>query len=250
MFKAQLDDVSLIRDSISTISELIDETELRVTQDGIKMIAADRAVVVVVNLFISKDVFSYFEYSKDASIGINLLNFLQILRRASSDDKLSIALKDGKLEMVLSGSSTRKFVLPLLDISKSETPDIKKLEEGFTSTFRINADILGSGIEDAELVTDSVVFTVRKDNFSMKAESDATSTQLDLPSGTEHLKPMNVGEPVRARYSLDYLKKIMKAKKLSDEAVMAIATDYPLKLAFDVPGKMKLGFILAPRVEE
>jgi len=29
-----------------------------------------------------------------------------------------------------------------------------------------------------------------------------------------------------------------------------MATDYPMKLDFNVPGKLNLGFILAPRVED
>ena len=47
-FEAKLDDISLLRDSIATIAELIDETELNIREFGIQMIASDRAVVVVV----------------------------------------------------------------------------------------------------------------------------------------------------------------------------------------------------------
>lgn len=250
MFKAKIDDVTLLRDSIATISEMIDETELSIKKDGIEMVSADRAVVVVVDFALSKDVFSEYHYEDDTKIGLNLLNFLQILRRAMPNDVLEMTLDGNKMELVLKGESTRKFVLPLRDISRTETPDLKKLEEGFVSSFQINSEILSNGIEDAELVTDSVVFTVRKDNFSMKAESDSTSTQLDLPSGTDALKAVDIGEPVRARYSLDYLKKMIKAKKLTAEATIRLSTDYPMKLQFDIPNKMRLAFILAPRVEE
>jgi proliferating cell nuclear antigen len=250
MFSAKLDDVSLLRDSISTIAELIDETELNVRKDGLEMVSSDRAVVVVVDFALSRDVFSEYHYEEDAKIGLNLLNLLQILRRAMTNDSLEITLERNRLELILKGESVRRFVMPLRDISKSETPDLKKLEEGFSSSFVINSEILNSGIEDAELVTDSVVFTVRKDNFTMKSESDSTSSQLDLPSGSEALKIVDIGEPVRARYSLDYLKKIIKAKKLASEATIKLSTDYPMKMQFDVPGKMRLSFILAPRVEE
>jgi hypothetical protein len=42
MFEAKLDDVSLLRESIATISELIDETEFRIKKDGIELVASDR----------------------------------------------------------------------------------------------------------------------------------------------------------------------------------------------------------------
>jgi proliferating cell nuclear antigen PCNA len=250
MFHAKIEDVTLLRDSIATISELIDETEFLIKKDGLEMVSSDRAVVVVVDFFLSKSIFSEYHYEEDVKVGLNLLNLMQILKRAMPDDVLELTLDGNKLEVVLKGTSTRKFVIPLKDITKSETPDLQKLEGGFTSSFIINSDILSSGIEDAELVADSVIFTVRKDKFAMKAESDATSAQLDLPSGTENLKVIDMGEPVRARYSLDYLKKMIKIRKLSPEATIKLATDYPMKMQFDVPGKLRLGFILAPRVEE
>ena len=247
MFEAKIDDVSLLRDSIATIAELIDETELHITNDGIKMIAADRAVVAVVDFFLSKDAFDEYKYEKDYRIGINLLSLLQILRRAGINDSLNMKLLDDRLELVLKGESTRRFTLPLINISKEETPPLDKLE--FPTSMKINSEILNSGIEDAELITDSIVFSISKEQFSMKAESDSSSTQLELIPGSE-LNLLQINEPVRARYSLDYLKKILKARKLAEETKLALATDYPMRIHFDVEGKMQLCFILAPRVEE
>ncbi len=247
MFSAKLDDVSILRDSMAAVSELIDETELHIKENGIQMISADRAVVAVVDFFLSSSAFKEYNYEKDIKIGINLLSLLQILRRAGAGDKLDINLTDNKMELTLKGNSTRKFVLPLIDISKEETPPLDKLE--FPTTMAIDAEILNSGIEDAELITDSIVFSVQNDQLTMKAESDSSSTQLELPASAG-LKIISMGSPVRARYSLDYLKKIFKARKLAQQAKIHMATDYPMKIEFDLPEKMNLSFILAPRVEE
>lgn len=248
MFKAKLENTDLLRDSVATIAEFIDETELHVSGSGIKMVAADRAVVVVVDFFLSRSVFSEFENSGDIRIGINIQNLLQILKRASPTDVMRIELDDRKLNITFEGESTRHFVLPLIDISRSETPPLDKLE--FSANLKINSDILSSGVDDAELITDSIIFTVRKDMLMMKGESDSSMTQLEVQSGSDSLKVVDIGEPVRARYSLDYLKKIVKAKKLANEAGISMSTDYPMKIEFDVPEKMHLGFVLAPRVEE
>lgn len=248
MFEAKLDDVSLLRDSIATVAELIDETELHIKEYGLQLIAADRAVVVVIDFYLARDAFNEYKYTDDARIGMNLQNLLQILKRAGEGDSLTIKLADGKLDLTLKGQSTRKFVLPLIDISREETPPIDKLD--FSASLVVSSDVLSSGIEDAELITDSVIFTIRKDQLTMKGESDTSFTQMDLMKDEGGLKIIDVGEPVRARYSLDYLKKIIKAKKMSPEAKISMSNDYPMKIQFEVPGKMQLGFILAPRVEE
>ncbi len=247
MFEAKLEEISLLRDSLAAISELIDETELIIKEKGIEMVSSDRAVVAVIDFVLSRNAFKEYNFDEERKIGINLVNLMQILRRASPDDTMLIRLADNKLHLIIEGTdTTRSFVLPLIDVSKEETPDLGKLEAGFSASLGVDADVLNSGIEDAELITDSIVFTVRKDQLTMKAESDSSSTQLDLAS----FRVININEPVRARYSLDYLKKILKARKLAGEASISMATDYPIRIQFEVPNKARLSFILAPRVEE
>jgi proliferating cell nuclear antigen len=248
MFKARLDNIDMLRDSIATIAEFIDEATLQIKEKGLELVSADRAVVVVVDFVLSRSVFSHYELDGDQKVGINLQNLLQILRRAAPKDVMAMDLTEGKMNINFEGESNRRFVLPLIDITRDETPPLEKL--AFSTLFKMNTDVLSSGIDDAELITDSIVFTVRKDLLTMKAESDTSLSQLDLQTGTEALKIVDIGEPVRARYSLDYLKKIIKAKKLANEANISMATDYPMKLEFDLPGKMRLGFVLAPRIED
>ncbi len=250
MFEAKLNDVALLRESIATISEFIDEAEMHIKMEGIELVSSDRAVVAVVDFILKSSAFDEYKHLGDSKMGINLVSFLQILRRSRPDDTLKMKLEDNKLLLTLEGNSTRTFSLPLIDVTKEEAPDLKKLEAGFSAKFIVNSDILNAGIEDAELIADSIVFTVRKDQLMMKSESDASTTQMELPSGTESLKILDMEAPVRARYSTDYLKKIFKARKLADNAHIAIATDYPIKVQFEVPQKARLAFILAPRVED
>ncbi len=246
-FEAELDNISFLRDSIAVISDLIDEAAINITKDGISIIAADRAVVTVVDFMLSKDVFRKYICEKNERIGINLLYFLQVLRRANAGDMLTLMLDGNRLKLRLDGSSVRSFVIPLIDISHEDIPPIDKLS--FSSSFVVDTGVLNSGIEDAEIVTDSVIFNVSKDGVRMKAESDASMAELEMKQDGG-LSELRVERNVRARYSLDYLKKIIKSRKLAEKAAVEMDNDYPMRIHFEVPGKMKLGFILAPRVEE
>ncbi|MBI4018687.1 MAG: proliferating cell nuclear antigen (pcna) [Candidatus Aenigmarchaeota archaeon] len=248
MFKAEITDAKLLRDSLDAVSELIDEAELSVSPEGMRIVASDRAVVAVVNFFISKNAFDSYECDKEASLGINLTSMMQILRRWK-DEKMTISAEENKITLSFAGKSRRNFTLPVIDVSKEESPDLAKLESGFTATIAVNSDAFSSGIEDAELVGDSVVFTVRKDIFILNSENDSSSTRLEMLPG-ESLNIMGVAEPVRARYSIDYMKKMLKARKLSETAKLSLSSEYPLRLSFSVPEKLELSFILAPRVEE
>jgi DNA polymerase III sliding clamp (beta) subunit (PCNA family) len=163
MFNALLENISLFRDSIATIAELIDETEIKIRKDGVKLIASDRAVVSVVDFFFSSENFKEYHYESDVTIGINLQSLLQILKRAKSKDTLALRLEEGQLTLVLKGDSIRRFKIPLIDIREEVPPGIEKLT--FPAKVEIRSDILSDGISDAELIGDSVVFEVNTEKF-------------------------------------------------------------------------------------
>jgi proliferating cell nuclear antigen len=250
VFEAELSDVSLLRDSMDAIADLIDEAGLNIKEDGIEIIASDRAVVAVVDFMLNKTAFDTYNYDKSLKLGVNFSSLMQVLKRHQSGEKLKISADDSKIILNFEGDVKRNFVLPVINVSKEETPDLVKLESGFTARMRIDSNVLNHGVEDAELIGDSIVFTVRNDMVIMDSESDSSSSKLELHTGSDALEIDKIGEPVRSRYSIDYMKKILKAKKIADKVSISLSSEYPIKMQFDVPDKLKLAFILAPRVEE
>ena len=248
MFKAVLSDSNLFRDSISTIGELIDEGIFKVNKNGLSLIAADRAMVAVIDFKLPATIFEKFEVDKDQDIAVNMTNLVSVLKRAAPNEKLELELKDNKLEILMKNSSTRKFTVPLLDISQEEIPPINQLE--FNAKVRIKADILKNGIDDADIVSDSIIFEATKDSFNMSASGDISSAELTLERGNDALLDLNVTGIVKARYPLDYLKKMIKAAKLADDINIRWSKDYPMRMDFSSVDKVSLGFVLAPRVSE
>ena len=53
----------------------------------------------------------------------------------------------------------------------------------------------------------------------------------------------------KAKYSIEYLKKLCAAKCLSDDVFLEFGTDYPLRLTYRQVDKLSLSWILTPRVE-
>jgi proliferating cell nuclear antigen len=244
--KATLSKVDLLRDSFSTIGELIDEGILKADKNGLSLTAADRAMVAVVQFRMPANVFEEFK-ADSASMPINITNFVSIIKRAKPEDKITLELKEGKFEIIMKSDSTRKFTLPLLDMQEEELPSIDKLD--FKTKARVKSDVIKSGIDDAEVVSDSVVFEAKKDTFIMKAVGDTSSAELVLSKGDPALIELQ-GSESRARYPLDYLKKMIKAAKLSEETTIMWSKDYPMKLSFKDVDKVEMNFILAPRVQE
>lgn len=92
LFKAFTKDPKLLKDSIDIISQLIDDGLFNFKKSGIELVAADRTMVSFLDFKLRASAFEKYDCDKNVSIGINLLNFLTILKRANPDDKLSLSL--------------------------------------------------------------------------------------------------------------------------------------------------------------
>ena len=242
-------DSGILKDSICTIGELIDEGVFKVNKDGLGLVAADRAMVAVIDFKLPATLFDDFKVDKEQKIAVNMTNLVSVLKRIGPNEKLEMELKDNRLEITMKNSSVRKFTVPLLDINQEEIPPINQLD--FKAKAKIKSDILKSGIEDADIVGDSVVLEATKNSFAMRASGDITSTELMLEKGNESLLDISItGEPVKSRYPLDYLKKMIKAAKLSSDINIRWSKDYPMRMDFASVDKVSLGFVLAPRVSE
>lgn len=246
MFNASLNSPAIFINSIATIGELIDEGLFKLSKDGISFIAADRAMVAVVDFKISSQAFDKYEIDQEQSIGLNVTNFLSILKRCGSGDKLSLGLKDSKLEVTIEGNSKRRFLVPLLDLRQEEVPPIDQLS--FSAKAVLKPAILQSGIDDAEIIADAVMFQTLDNKFLMSAAGDVSKTELELEKGNESLLELMDGN-VKSRYPLGYLKKMIKAAKIADVVSVQFGQDYPMKVEFKNE-KCQLSFILAPRVSD
>ena len=248
MFKATLAEPQLLTTPLSTIAELIDEGQFKITKDGISLVAADRAMVAVVDFNILSIAFEKYEVDEDQTIGLNIVNLLSVLKRSSANDKVTFTLHGNKMEVLIEGGSKRKFTVPLLDLSQEEVPPVSQLE--FAANAELKPEILQSGVDDAEIVADSILFETSDDKFLMRAEGDISRAELELEKGNQALIDLKANGQVKSRYPLDYLKKMMKASKMADSVVIRFGQDYPMKLEFRAGDKARLNMILAPRVSE
>jgi proliferating cell nuclear antigen len=249
MFKAVTKDSKLLRDSIDTISQLIDDGLFMAGKDGMKMMAADRAMVSFVDFRLKASAFDEYECDSDVSIGLNMINFLTILKRANSNDKLTLTLNDNdnKLDVILQGDSRRKFSIPLIEISKEDMPQIDQLK--FGASAKVRADILEQGITDADIVADSVMIGISPESMRMSAEGTSSKAEMNLEKGNEALSDLEASEDVSSRYSLEYLKKMIKGSRISDIVKVNMGKDFPLKLDF-VGENASLSLVLAPRIAD
>lgn len=244
--KLTLAEPKYLKDSVSIISELVNEARFKITKNAIELVAMDPANVAMVIFKLLSSTFVEYDVTEDMELAINLSNLKQVLRRAKPNDMLSLEIKENKLKIILEGTTKRTFSLPIIELEEREQ---RIPELSFPVTITATSSFLNDSIEDVDIIGESVTFMVDGKKFFITAESDLSEANISIPE-SEEVKIINdSGDKVKAKYSIEYLKKMMNAGKLVPNVKINFNKDYPLKLEYKIVDKIMISFILAPRVE-
>lgn len=243
--KLTLAEPKYLKESVAIISEIVTEATLKITSEAVELVAMDPANVALVMFKLLSSSFVTYEIDGPTNITINLNNLKQVLRRAKGSDALTIELEENKLKLTLESTSKRTFHLPLIELDEKEqrVPDLS-----FAATIVTQSSMLIDAVEDVDVVGESVNFGVTQDTFLISSKGDLTKASVAIPAD-KTTKIVCQEEGIKAKYSIEYLKKMMQGAKLADVVQIKFSRDYPLRLEYIVQNKLELAFIVAPRVD-
>jgi proliferating cell nuclear antigen len=237
--KAQIQNPKKLVDAISIISELVTEVRLRFLEEGLSIVAVDPANVAMVIFKMPKEAFSEYESSNE-TLGINLEDLKKILKRTASSTTINFETEENQLTISVLDKSKRIFTLSLID-SNAEEKNEPSLD--FATNIEMNSTDLTQTIEDCFVVADSCTFLAKDNTFSINAIGSINSAKNEFSSDV-----VSISGEGKAKYSLEYLMKFIKATKISDKTTIRFSENYPLKIEF-AGDQMGIAFVLAPRVE-
>ncbi len=246
MFRARLSDPMVLVNPLKAAAELIkEEVVFEITEEGLKFRAMDPANVAMVIFKLNSTAFDEYNVDEPMNIGISMAQLVQVLKRAKKSYIMEIAVEGERLRISYLSRGERRFLLPLLNLEGPAKPE-PKLE--FAVTADLDPEIIKEAVEDARLVSDALVFEATENELKLIAQGDLgeTSTVLRLGEGLDNLKVEN--PPQRAKYGIEYLRKIAKGAKAGSMATLEFKTDYPMKLSFKGIDS-ELIYILAPRID-
>lgn len=235
------------KESISIVSDLVTEAKFTAKPNGLKLVAMDPANVALVVFELLSSCFAEYQVKDMEEVCINLNNLKQILRRAKAEDVLTLeTTEDHKLKIQMKSNVIRSFSIPTLELEDKEQ---RVPELSFPITIELRSDVLTEAIEDVSVVAESVTFLGEKGLLSVKAEGDLSKAFIEIkPDDTTIIKTTS-NDKLKAKYSLEYLKKMIPGGKLAENVSLYFNNDYPLKLEYKLKDKLSLSFILAPRVD-
>ncbi len=237
--QVKIETPKILTSAVEIMSELVTEVKLKFNDSGLSVTAMDPANVAMIRIRIPKSAFSQFEVGEE-SLGVNLDDLKKILKRASNASSLVLKKVENTLDLEINDKVNRKFSLALIELD-SEDKNIPNLE--YAAEIELNSTDFVDSIEDCAVVDDACSFIVEEGKFILESKN-LNSSRAEFSGDEATIKAENC----KSRYSLEYLKKFIKATKLCKKTKIKFATNHPLRLDFQ-GDNFEINFILAPRVE-
>jgi len=120
----------------------------------------------------------------------------------------------------------------------------------FNSKVKMTTESLRDIIEDAQSISDNVKLETTPEKLLVSTSTEMSSANMEIEKGSEAMLEMDVKEPSKATYNLNYLANIIRAGSGASEIVtMEFSTNMPIKVEFEMPQQGHLLYYLAPRIE-
>ncbi len=243
-----LENPSLLKKSMEIISDIVLEGTFVFKPDYMELVALNSNNVVMVIFRLLSTNFKKYDIKEDFQISLSLEHFSDILKRC--DDKAELVLsvdKDkNKLNILSDGKNKKEFELSLIDFNDENLQNVPSLN--FPTKIVTTSTSFTDAINDLNFLENGVSFKIKSNKFSIEGKNNTMSGKIDFTEDID-LKTEK-GKDVHCKYSIEYLKKFIKADKIVNTVEMSFNDDYPLKIEYKLVDKLLLGFILAPRGED
>ncbi|WP_336001535.1 DNA polymerase sliding clamp [Halorientalis halophila] len=235
-----------LRATLDSVSVLVDECKIHLTDEGIEIRAVDPANVGMVDLRLDASAFESYE-TDGGVIGVNLSRLEEFAGMADAGQLIQLELDEEtrKLHVQIDGL---EGTLALIDPdSIRQEPDLPDLD--LPATVVLEGKDINRAVTAADMVSDHIALGVNADEevFYVDAEGDTDDVHFEL--GRDELIDLVAGD-ARSLFSLDYLKDMNKAIPKDAEVEMELGEEFPVKMHFDIAeGDGTVTYMLAPRIQ-
>jgi proliferating cell nuclear antigen len=241
-------EVVLNGEVLKTISKamvsLVSEARFHFKPEGLHSRAVDPANVAMVIVDVPSSSFESYGVEGEFVAGIDVNRIFDISKSIKNDEIVELSITD-ETSLTVKFGSVRYSVSLIEPSAIRKEPRIPQID--LPAKIVMDAGDFRKAIIAADKISDHVVFRTTSEGFFIEAEGDVDRITFNLTK--DELAEFN-GQPARSMFSLEYLKEFVKVASPGDVLTIRLGNDYPGRMIFEVAaGKVKVEYILAPRIE-
>tara|TARA_B100000282_G_C31737569_1_gene494379 strand:- start:568 stop:1395 length:828 start_codon:yes stop_codon:yes gene_type:complete len=256
--------IAPFRTLMTALKDILLETNITFTPEGIKIINMDKSHTILAHLFLHADRFESYECKQDKIIiGVNMLHLFKLINTIDNDDTLTIYIEEGdstsqgvfshlglKFENGdIKQQKIQKLRLIEPDHEELDVPDVK-----FSSVLNLPSSDFQKIIRDLSCISDKIEIK-SVSSVGGGAElifkcrggfAEAEIRRAESDGSMEYVQKQDANKIIQGEFSLKNLGYFIKCTNLCNQIEIYLENNLPLVVKYNVAslGEIKLG--LAP----
>jgi len=264
-----------------TLSSILSSFKINIEKDGISILQMDNVHVSVLDIFLDKDDFSEYNFSKEQTIVLNSENFCKALSLSEKIDSITLSLKNSssnKLDITFINESRQsKMSLYLIEPDNSEitfpsidysvelelsigrfTKICKNLSQFGSKNIKFKSNnenqeiiILGeSDMGNIETILKETNKTIkRKVNIKRKVSNGFELESKEINTKKEIIINKFV-KNITSTFCLEYINKILSMSYLSNRVNIGLSEETPIEIQMHFFDNSYLNYYIAPKIDD
>lgn len=242
MFKVETTDSKTLKSAFDSISKIVDEITLTADSEKLRLRCLDRSHITFIMMDLDKKFFDEYQCDEPEKIAIDCSDFNMILKKCKSTDIIELTVEDSNLIIKFKGDATRTFKLALID-TEYDSPQPPHID--WPCTVKIPSGLLKEYIGDMKMFSEKLEFLVDEDYLKIRTDGQKGEANIDYLHGE------SIDKVVCSCFSVEKLEEIFRASKFSEECILDLGEDNPVRITFRlITGDGELRYLLAPRLSE
>lgn len=238
------------------LKEILTDTNIIFSPDGIKIIAMDPSHTVLVHLKLEKSSFEEYNCNEKVIVGISMLNFFKLIKTMTNNDTLTLFIEkndENKLGIRIENGEKNSITTYKLNLMDLNEDNITIPPAAFESIITLPSTDFQKICRDMSNLSDTIeiksvgqqlVFGCNGNFASQETVIGQTSTGLSFVKTTDST------DIIQGYYNLKHLVLFTKCTNLCNQIEIYMKNNFPIVIKFSVGSLGSLKLALAPQCQQ
>ncbi len=250
--------ISPFRILMTALKDILLDTNIVFTKEGIKIINMDKTHTILVHLFLKAENFEVYECKKDKIIiGVNMLHLFKLISSIDNDDTLTIYIEnddynDGfisELGLKFENGDIKQSKIQKLRLIEPEHEELNLPDVDYSSIINMPSSDFQKIIRDLASISEKLEIKSVNDELIFKCSGQYAKAEIrrsETSGIMEFLQKDNSNLITQGEFSLKNLVYFIKCTNLCNQIEIFLRNNKPLIVKYNVASLGEIKLCLAP----
>jgi proliferating cell nuclear antigen len=250
--------ISPFRTLMTALKDILLETNINFTPEGIKIINMDKSHTVLAHMNLDAENFEFYQCKKKKiTIGVNMFHLFKLINSIDNDDTLTIYIDNDDYNDGIVSYLSLKFENN--DIKQYQTRKLRTIEPDhdeltypdveFSSIINLPSPDFQKIVRDLAVISDKLELKSVGNELIFKCEGNFAKAEIhraESDEGMDYIKKPSSNKIIQGIFSLKNLGYFIKCTNLCSQIEIYLENDRPLVVKYNVANLGELQLCLSP----